>query len=342
MNVIRAGSLLSAGAISCLFVFAASGQETCTGQKIFSSSNCAGDSISADEKALFDAVNNFRSDNNLQPIKPSAALSRLGNRRMLDIRQNTKSLTHSWSNCTYEVNSEKTWPCLLDSPQRLRTGYTGQGYETLYRTSRQNVTPAAAIEAWKKSSLHTSIILNKGMFADMPWEELGVAIDGQYAVLWFGHSQRKASTIEYSGLGISFDKATAGLSKDLSIKQTSTAGNLAAWQGFSPDRRLQLDIAGRKADISDAEISVSVKTGIGIAIDPAKRSVILNLLKNIFPEWTDADSWIDLSIRQIGENRTAWRRKAVRGIPIEMMAEGPDGLRLRINAAKKSAAVEMD
>lgn len=342
MHVVRVRCLVLAAAISFALAFTSSGQENCTGQKIFSSPNCLGDGISADEKTLFDAVNKFRSDNNLQPIKPSAALSVLGNRRVLDLRQNMKTLTHSWSNCVYDINDEKTWPCLLESPTRLRTSYTGQGYETLYRTSRPLVTPSAAIEAWRKSSLHTTIILNQGMFADMTWVELGVAIDGPFAALWFGHSPAKPSVIEYSGLGVSFENATTGLAKNLSIKQTSSASDLAAWQGYSPDRSLQLDIVGRRADISDAEITIAVKTGVGLPIESGKKSIMVSLLKNIFPEWTDAESWIDLSIRQISENRTAWRRKAVRGIPIEILADGADGIKLRINSAKKPDAVEVN
>ncbi len=186
MPIIPVRSVMLGVVLVFAFVMAAFGQEECTGAKIFSSANCVGDAVSPDEKALFEAVNKYRSDNGLQPITLSVGLSILGNRRVLDLKQNMRTLTHSWSNCPYEVNDEKTWPCLLDSPTRLNTGYKGQAYETLYRSSRK-VDPAAAIEAWKKSSLHTSIILNKGMFAEMQWDGMGVAIDGQFAALWFGH-----------------------------------------------------------------------------------------------------------------------------------------------------------
>lgn len=47
-----------------------------------------------------------------------------------------------------------------------------------------------ALDAWKKSDLHNSIILNLGMFEKMQWDEVGIAIDGEYASLWFGHPGR--------------------------------------------------------------------------------------------------------------------------------------------------------
>ena len=38
----------------------------------------------------------------------------------------------------------------------------------------------------RRATLHNSIILNLGLFSKVQWDEVGVAIDGEYAALWFG------------------------------------------------------------------------------------------------------------------------------------------------------------
>lgn len=125
----------------------ASGQANCTGSQMFTAKDCAGDANSPEEKILFELVNKYRAANERPELRLSAFLSIVANRRMLDLRQNLKKLTHSWSNCAFELKNEKTWPCLLDAPQRLNSGYSGKGYETLYRKSAGNATSALALEA---------------------------------------------------------------------------------------------------------------------------------------------------------------------------------------------------
>ena len=145
-------------------VVPALGQAACDGKQLFTAEACAGDAVSDEEKTLFDLVNKYRRSQNKTELKISPSLSRLANRRMLDLKFNVKKLTHSWSNCPYLISDQKPWGCVIDAPTRLKTGYPGQGYETLYRTTTGQVTPDAAIAAWKKSQLHNSIILNLETF----------------------------------------------------------------------------------------------------------------------------------------------------------------------------------
>ena len=82
-----------------MFLFAATfrvvvGQAACTGAQIFAATACAGDVNSAEEKALFELVNSYRVARNMPALRLSPSLSMVANRRMLDLKQNLKTLTH--------------------------------------------------------------------------------------------------------------------------------------------------------------------------------------------------------------------------------------------------------
>ena len=147
-------------------------QENCSGRQILQAENCFGDDVNSDEKTLFDLINKYRLANGRGEVRLSAPLSMVANRRMLDLKQNLKVLTHSWSNCNYDIKDEKTWNCVTDSPKRLNSGYNGQGYETLYRTAMGRALPVPALDAWKKSTLHNSIILNLNTFKAVSYTHL--------------------------------------------------------------------------------------------------------------------------------------------------------------------------
>ena len=328
--------------IFCIAMFAwfagpAHAQENCAGGQIFTAAACAGDGNSADEKALLELVNKYRAANGRAALPLSASLSKLGNRRMLDLRHNVKRLSHSWSNCPYNMADEKTWPCVIDAPKRLNSGYSGQGYETLYYTSTGTVSPGTALDAWKKSSLHNSIILNQDVFKNMVWDEIGIAIDGQFAALWFGYpgSDLKVAKDNVIGIGVSYDQAVAGLSKLLSIEQASTTVNTAIWEGFSSDKKIKLEISGTRKDISEANVAITVRLDPTGKLDPEKKLVLAKLLKNCFPEWPDIETWIDTSINMIAQNPTAWRTKVVRKIAIDMKADGGNSLKISIKPQSK-------
>jgi uncharacterized protein YkwD len=168
-------------------------QANCSGEKIFSEKRCAGDEISTHENDLYRIVNDYRAQNNLPPIPISESLSMVANRHLLDLIINVKSFTHGWSNCAYEVSNQKTWDCVFESPKRLNSGYSGRGYENLYRTKSGSANAVLALESWKKSDLHNSLILNLKTFKDIKFDAFGVAINGQYAALWFGSSPNIAN-----------------------------------------------------------------------------------------------------------------------------------------------------
>ncbi len=337
--------IIFAAVLVCIFgVFdTVKAQSNCSGSQIFTAKNCTGDANSGDEKTLLQLVNKYRVANKQSELRLSAPLSMLANRRILDMKQNMKMLTHSWSNCPYDIKVEKTWPCVIDAPQRLNTGYKGQGYETLYRVDSGSATPSLALAAWQKSTLHNSIILNLDIFRNMAWEEAGVAINGQYAVLWFGHSGSglRASGDSGAGLGVTYDQTVAGLSKILSINQTSSSVEDNKWQGLSPDKKIKLEIYGTRKEVSEADIRITAKLETTGKLAPQHHAAIVTLLKNIFPEWTDIDTWLTDSIRTIARDQSASKTKLVRKIVAEITSGGSNTLKLSVRPQLRQRAVEV-
>ncbi len=262
-------------------------QVLCTGNQVFTAKSCPDDANSSDEQALFQLVTKYRTANGRPEIRLSQTLSMVANRHLIDLMQNIKSFTHSWSNCPYDINNEKTWPCVIDAPQRLNSGYKGQGYETLYHTTTGNAAPEIALEAWKKSPLHNSIILNLDIFKGIVWDEVGIAVYGPYAALWFGSPGGKSQAIANAkgiGLGVSYDQAVAGLSKMLSIDQTSSTVENNKWLGYSTDKKTRLEIFGTRKDIAEASVGISMKLGANGKLSPENHAILSTLLTNLFPE----------------------------------------------------------
>src|SRR4051812_41656885 len=99
----------------CVQVFFA--QESCSGTTLFTAQKCAGDEVNPTEQELFRIINEYRAQNKLPPVVLSNSLSFVANRHLLDLTLNIKSLTHSWSNCPYDVKKEDSWNCLFEAPQ---------------------------------------------------------------------------------------------------------------------------------------------------------------------------------------------------------------------------------
>ncbi|HEX3102772.1 MAG TPA: CAP domain-containing protein, partial [Pyrinomonadaceae bacterium] len=310
-------------------VRSATAQAPCSGKDALTAKRCAGDDNSIDEQALYDLVIKYRAANGLPSVRLSPALSMVANRHIIDLVQNVKSFTHGWSNCPYDINDEKTWPCVSDSPKRLNSGYPGQAFETLFRTATGKATPAQALDTWKKSKLHNSIILNLDTFKNLPWDEVGVAMDNGYAVLWFGSPGYKSSSTagQGNGLGVGYEKALAGLNKLMSMQVTSAAGT-TRWVGLSANKKVKLEILGSPQTIAQA--TVSINTGSNAKFSPDDQKIIVTMLGNLFPEWPNIDTWVTTSAAAILDDNSVWRTRTVRGIKVDLRSDGAGSLRLLV------------
>jgi hypothetical protein len=278
-------------------------QTNCEGRKIFTEKNCAGDEVSQTEKDLVRIVNEYRTRNNLPAITFSGALSVVANRHLLDLTRNFKSITHAWSNCPYDVKIPSTWKCVFESPKRLNVGYSGNGFENLYRNNDGAATPSLALEAWKKSDLHNSLILNLNIFKDINFDAFGVAINGEYAALWFGSAVKTSTDVnnpKYKGLGVSFDKIVSGLSGIVKINnEVSISGELIA---ASADKSIILETSGSKENVSSAAFSIKIKVNKNFQLTQQNNNLLQIFLNNLASDWKEKDVWIENSIKKLRQN----------------------------------------
>jgi uncharacterized protein YkwD len=323
-------------AVFVLSCQAALAQSTCTGADIFTAKGCAGDSISPDEQALFQLVEKYRTSKGLPPIRISSSLSVIANRHLLDLEQNLKAFTHSWSNCPYDIKDEKTWGCITDAPKRFNSPYKGQAYETLYRTTTGKVSPQLALDAWQKSTLHNSIILNLGIFKDFPWDEVGIAVDGQYAALWFGTPGSAGAVAAENAGDLTTDQVIASLSKILAINQADPQ----KWVGFPPDNKVTFDVVGK--NIGESVFTITIKTEPDGKLGASGNETLKAIFKEMFPEWLDPEVWSANAAAAIAANRAATRTKLVNKRSIEMVTEGADSVRVRVVPDSKPKYIEIN
>jgi uncharacterized protein YkwD len=307
-------------------------QVQCGGGGIFASATCGGDEVSDEERELFDIVNSFRSENGKPALRLSKTLSMVGNRRMLDLTQNMRSLTHSWSNCPYEIGNEKTWTCMMDSPVRLKSGYKGTGYETLYATGSKKVDPKAAIAAWKKSSLHTSIILGTGMFASMSWDEFGVAISGGYATLWFG----QPGDGETRGLGEQLPTNVVDSLKSAFDASESGNSRLIRWSGKSSVGRIRIEVDDRNLDFYSAEVRLSMAITPAGIVSPNALGLLKSFLRKAYPEWNDSAAWLDSALGKAASLNFERRIKLTDKSAIEVDRSGSGEITISIFPKSKT------
>ncbi len=332
---------------SILIVFcclcAAYGQTSCNGANALSAAVCAGDELSPEERELTRIINAYRAQYKLPPVRISVPLNRLANRHLIDLGEIVGRFTHSWSDCPYEIGDERTWPCITDAPRRLKTGYGGDGFENLYRNAVGPATPALALEAWKKSPHHNSLILNLDVWKDIEFDAFGVAIRGNWAAMWFGSPAGAEVELDRAvkGLGVSFKRLVKGLDEFLDIGKESTVGESEKWTGFSKDKSLKMEIFGRESDISESSIGLAAKLDARSRITPEARAAMLTFLKNLAPDWLGREGWFDQGLAKLLKNPRSPVKASAQGNEFEMRI-GPDkGLRLSVLPAKKAAAVEL-
>lgn len=332
-------------AFGLLFVFSfyqtSRAQKICDGKQLFTEKNCAGDTLDTREKELFKLINEYRAQNKLPALVLSDALSIVANRRLLDLNINVKRLTHSWSNCTYDINNESTWNCVLNAPKMLGVKYDGNGYENLYRNFSTAATPPLALEAWKKSELHNSLILNLSAFKDLKYDGIGIAISSNYAAIWVGAKEAvKTGAQESKGLGITFESVVDGLTKIVPVQNVSSTTLSDKWIGTSPDKTVKIEIFGRKEDISEAAVGLTVKLEKNTALSQRNRIVLYTFLNNVVPNWSQRETWCDSAMKNLMKDRKITQSSAIGNRFVEMTLNSDNTLSVRVKPNNKSTVLQ--
>lgn len=147
---------------------------------------------STQEQDLYNRLMQYRAEKGLPAIPLSSALTTVARTHVADLLAHPPDgdvcNLHSWSTngpwtavCYTDdhAEAEKMW-----SKPRELTSYPGNGYEiALYAT---DCSPEVAMDGWKGSSGHNSVMVNEGTWSKIDWKAVGVGINAHYAVVWFG------------------------------------------------------------------------------------------------------------------------------------------------------------
>lgn len=157
----------------------------------------------AAEEALIEQIRAYRSARGLPEIPVSRALTKVADLHTADLnrtayhRANQECNLHSWSGsgpaqqCCYTADHQNK-ECMQQKPAEL-TDYAHNGYEVAYWNSR-GAGPESSLSWWKTSPPHNQVILNKGQWERVTWKALGVSVQGNYAVVWFGRAEDPRGT----------------------------------------------------------------------------------------------------------------------------------------------------
>ena len=145
----------------------------------------------ADANALADLINDYRASIKLPRVPVSRAMTMVAQAHAHDLFANKPvregcnmhswSTKGEWSSCCYDSSKEAA-RCMWKKPKEI-AGYRGYGYEIAANAS--GMTPARALELWQNSPAHHAVMINKDQW-NKPWRAMGVAVEGDYAVAWFG------------------------------------------------------------------------------------------------------------------------------------------------------------
>jgi len=91
----------------------------------------------------------------------------------------------SWKPVCYTSDHARA-AAMWSKPREITRGaYPGNGYEIAYWWSGR-ITPEIALSGWEDSRPHNALIVEDGPWRGADWQAMGIGIDGNYAVVWFG------------------------------------------------------------------------------------------------------------------------------------------------------------
>ncbi len=161
----------------------------------------AHDALSLEELALYHLMMDYRATLGLGAIPLSKGLTATAGRHVLDTRENIWAANlvlpeganlHSWSDAPY-YGDHRAPQVMWDAPERLGTGYTGNGYEI---SAAGYGSIATALQGWQGSAGHNAVIAQTGVWAAPQFLAIGIGVEtspgagpygGRIYHVWFGH-----------------------------------------------------------------------------------------------------------------------------------------------------------
>ena len=151
----------------------------------------------ADGVELARIINEYRKTLDLPAVTISPALTKVAEAHVRDLNVNRPvsdgcnmhswSANGKWSACCYDKSTAAA-KCMWAKPKEI-AGYKGNGYE-IAAGSPAGMTPELALSQWQGSPAHHEVMINRGIWKK-PWLAMGVAVEGDFAVAWFGEQSDK-------------------------------------------------------------------------------------------------------------------------------------------------------
>jgi hypothetical protein len=169
-----------------------------------------GDCLSTEEAELVGYINAYRQQNGQPAIAVSKSLVTVAQYHVQDLQTHRPDTgtdnrgiacnIHSWS-----ANGVWSPVCytpdhnyasgMWNKPKEITNNvYSSSGFEISYRTG-VGATAENAFNGWQGSPPHDAVMLNQGIWADFPFQAVGVGIYGNYAVVWFGQQADPQGTV---------------------------------------------------------------------------------------------------------------------------------------------------
>lgn len=146
----------------------------------------------ADGIELTKQINDYRASLKLPRLPTSPGLTKVAQAHVRDLNNNppaTGCSLHSWSakgtwtSCCYD-GSKASARCMWSKPKEIAK-YPSNGYE-IAAMNPAGMTAESALSQWQNSKPHHEVMINRGIWTQA-WGAIGVGIDGDYSVAWFGY-----------------------------------------------------------------------------------------------------------------------------------------------------------
>ena len=164
--------------------------------------------ISQEELKLYNQINDYRKALNLPKVPLSKSLSYVAQQHINDLLKNKPDTNdcsfHSWSDkgkwtaCCYK-GGVKNKKCMQEKPGEL-TDYPGKGYEIVYWENK-DATADNAFDQWRTVTASRSLITNFKEWEDFTWRAMGVAVEKNFAIVWFGEEMDIETETKVCGSG---------------------------------------------------------------------------------------------------------------------------------------------
>ncbi len=148
--------------------------------------------ISAEDNKLYESINLFLIENGQKELSLSKSLSYVANLHITDLLQNHPDTSicnlSSWSDkgewtaCCYNKYVPNQ-DCMWDKPKEL-TNFKYRGYE-LALFFEEDFTSDTVMQLLLSSNAVIDMLLTKGDYSKKKWVCMGLAINKEYASIWF-------------------------------------------------------------------------------------------------------------------------------------------------------------